>query len=208
MGTIAEQLFNDYNNLRLNTSYIKKKRDQGCYVASISRKHLATFESLVQWCEEHNVESRRWLYSLFVIRHWIYPPKLNQLKSTKHLKRFQTIELPGYSERLQVENTAVLRKEGRVFDRKRDITKSAELLKRRYVQWGFTDRCIAEMEESTFGYHPKSDVCQACPSRFECARILQGKVKYDIMSLRLGIITAEQARVAEYYDRGTTTARC
>lgn len=201
--TIAEKLFNDYNDCRLDTGYIKKQREEGKYVHSISRKHMPSFESLAGWCTEHNIDPRRWLYSLFVIRRWIYPPKLNQLKSEKHLKRYPTLkELPGYLSRLRLEHTEVKRDEGRVFDRKRDVSSAAEILKRRYVAWGFTDRCMSEMDESTYGYHPKSDTCQICSVRFECARRLKNKVRFDIMSLRLGIITAEQARVAAYYGRG------
>ncbi len=75
------------------------------------------------------------------------------------------------------------------------------MLKKRYVMWGNQARCMSEMETETFGYHPKSEVCQSCQARHQCAAILQSKVGFDIMALRLGSITTEQARTVAYYGR-------
>ena len=85
-----------------------------------------------------------------------------------------------------------------MFDRARDIANGAELLKRRYLTFGNYQRCMSEMETDTFGYHPKSQICQGCAVRFECAALLQSKVDYDIMSVRLGLMSMDEAQVAHH----------
>ena len=57
---------------------------------------------------------------------------------------------------------------------------------------------MAEMETDTFGYHPKSTVCYSCVARFECARLLQSKVNYDILSVRSGTMSMSEAQVARH----------
>lgn len=200
MGTIAEQLFDDYNDYRRDTGHIQRLKQSQRYIPSISRKHLPRFEELAHWCKEQGVEPRRWLASLFECRRWLFPPRLNQLKSTRHLERYPTMSsIPVFQGRVRREHQEAARVSGRVFDRSRDLATGAELLKRRYIAWGNYERCMSEMETDTFGYHPRSEVCQNCQARYQCAAILQSKVNYDIMALRLGLMTTEEARTVAYY---------
>lgn len=199
--TTAEQLLDDYNDYRNLTNGIQDLRSQGKHVQGLTRKHLPTFAELATWCAGHGIEPRRWLASLFESRRWLHTPKLNQLKSTPHLQRYPNMNaIPAYSHRLNQERTSRLHKAGKVYDPNRDTSESSEALKRRYVALGDTQRCMNQMRTETFGYHPKSQVCQNCPAQEECARRLQASVKFDIMSLRRGEITAESARVTVYYD--------
>lgn len=196
-GTMAEQLYDDYNDYRRQTGYIQGLKQSGKYTPSISKRHLPTFEALVSWCSGNSIDPRRWLASLFETRRWLYPPKLNQLQSTKHLQRYAKMDsVPVFAARVRNEHQVAAIATGRVFDRARDLSNGAELLKRRYLHFGNQTRCIEEMETDTFGYHPRSEVCQVCVSRFQCAAILQSKVDYDIMSVRLGLMGVDEAKVA------------
>jgi hypothetical protein len=197
MGTIAETLFNDYNDYRRETQHIKQLKKKKGYIPSISKKHLPTFEALAYFCHKHDVNPRRWLASLFEVRRWMYPPKLNQLQSTKHLKRYPQIEtVPIFRKRIQAEHQRASYELGSVFNLSRDLSNGAEMLKRRFINMGNYARCMSEMENETFGYHPRSEVCKACPERFTCASQLQSKVSFDIMSLRLGLMSITEAQMA------------
>jgi hypothetical protein len=53
--------------------------------------------------------------------------------------------------------------------------------------------CMNGIETETFGYHPKSKICVACPARGECLQRLKERVNFDIEALRSGTITTEEA---------------
>lgn len=197
-GTIAERLYDDYNDYRRQTGYIQRLKQTGKYTPSVSKKHLPRFEALANWCSKQGVDPRRWLASLFESRRWLYPPKLNQLQSKPHLQRYEKMRVPAFAVRMQREYQQAATASGGMFDRARDISRGVELLKQRYLSLSNHERCISEMEAETFGYHPKSLVCQGCAARFQCAAILQSKVSYDIMSVRLGLMGMDEARVARH----------
>ena len=202
MLTTAERLLDDYNDYRNQTNNIQQLRSQGQYVQGLGRKHIKAFDELATWCGEQGVEPRRWLASLFETRRWLFAPKLNQLKSKPHLLRYPNVNaIPAYTNRLHKERTVRQHQDGKVYDPNRDICESSETLKRRYISLGETQRCLDQMRTETFGYHPKSTICQACPMRIECARRLQASVTFDIMALRRGEMTAEQARAVVFFGR-------
>lgn len=195
MGTMAEQLYEDYNDYRRKTGYVRKLKEQKKYVPSISKKHIPKFEELANWCGQQGVDPRRWLASLFETRRWLFPPKLNQLQSKRHLQRYEKMDVPAFAARIRNENQRAAVASGATFNPTRDLSNRAELVKRRYLSFGNHERCMSEMESSTFGYHPKSSVCQSCQVRFQCAAILQSRVKYDIMSVRLGLMSVDEAKM-------------
>jgi hypothetical protein len=204
MGTtIAEKLYHDYNDYRRRTNHIQRLRAQNKYIPAISKKHLPKFAALANWCQEQSINPRHWLASLFESRKWLFPPKLNQLQSIKHLDRYRTLTISTqYDHKVQQEHESALVVSGNTFDKARDISPGAEMLKARYASMKNYVRCMGDMDTETFGYHPRSEVCQRCPTRFQCASILQSKVKFDILSLRLGLITSQEARmVAQYVHR-------
>lgn len=203
MGTTAEQLYEDYNDYRRQTGYVQKLKQQQKYIPSISKKHLPKFEALATWCSEQKVDPRRWLASLFETRRWLFPPKLNQLQSQRHLQRYEKMDVPAFAARIRGEHQRAATESGDTFNRTRDISNGAEMIKRRYLAFGNYERCMAEMEDTTYGYHPKSAVCQGCQVRYQCAAILQSKVSYDIMSVRLGLMSVDEAKmVVARYGRG------
>jgi len=199
MGTIAEQLLEDYNEYRRGTGHAQTLKQQGRFASRVSRKHLHQFEALAQWCSSHRVEPRRWLASLFESRRWLFPPKLTQLQSEKHLQRYAKMDsIPVYRDKIHREHQTDARQSGRIFEPARDLSNSAEMLKRRYAATGNFDRCLQSMGE-TFGFHPKSLACSTCPVRQKCLATLQSQVDFDILALREGKITFEQATMAAYY---------
>lgn len=199
----AETLLEDYNDYRFRTHHIQQLRQNGQNVHSLGRKRLSAFEGLQEWCAEHQVDARRWLCSLFEARRWLFAPPLNQLKSKKHLKRYSKMDtIPVFRNRIQQERQTRLNTAGEVFDPNRDLSASAETLKRRYLTLSTYDRCIEKMDDETYGYHPRSTVCQECPAQHTCSTMLQAKVGFDIMALRRGQMTAEQAQAVIYYGRG------
>ncbi len=198
----AEILLNDYNFYRFQTNSIKSKRAAGAYIVSLAStpERLSFFDRLIKWCADHSIDPRHWLHSLFVARHWMFAPPLKQLISPKHLKRYEGMgDMPGYRARIAAEQHALDDAAGRVFDCNRDVSHSAETLKMRYVQLGQAGRCMELMSTETFGYHPKSKVCGVCPIKIACEAMLLANVNFDIMALRRGEITSQQAKTVAVY---------
>ncbi len=202
----AEILLNDYNHYRFFTSSIRSKRAAGAYITGLKLTpgRLSAFSEMADWCEEHGIDPRRWLHSLFVARHWLFAPPLKHLKSQKHLKRYEAMEgsMPVYRERIAAEQHEIDDVAGRVFDSGRDISHTAETLKIRYARTGQPGRCMELMGTETFGFHPGSRVCGVCPLAIACGAMLQSRVSYDIQAVRRGEVTPQQARVMAAYGGG------
>ena len=84
---------------------------------------------------------------------------------------------------------------GTVYDRARDISHQAEAIKRRHLADGRPDLCLTDMDEYTFGYHPKSLLCARCPLTQQCIMTLQNKYPFDVVALRNGQINMQQANL-------------
>jgi hypothetical protein len=107
-----------------------------------------------------------------------------------------------YRERVAAEQHELDDGVGRVFHAERDISHAAETLKIRYQQRGQSGRCMELMTTETFGFHPRSAVCAACPIASPCETMLHSKVGYDIQAVRRGEMSPEQAQVmVAYGDR-------
>ncbi len=189
----AQQLLADYNNWRLRTSNYQEQQRKGHFMRSIkptSKKGLVALEALeamIAWCATRQLDPRRWLYVLFSMRRWLYAPRFDHLMPkdpSKGLARYHEGETPLWSQQMQGEAQIARTRQGKVFDRNRDLSATSEALKRRYVDAGDHERCMAEMESVTFGYHPRSLVCVRCAGRFACAKELQVLVSFDILALR------------------------
>jgi hypothetical protein len=200
---LVEQLFRDYNDYRLQTNHIYQAQKQNKYIRTLkwTSERQAVFQSLVEWCGQQQIDSRFWLWSLFHARRWLFAPPLNQLIPSKKkkqtaLERYHALQGDiSFSHRIQNEVHQQKVIEGSVFDRNRDLSAFAEKLKQRYAVDGNFERCLAEMDSQTFGFHPKSSVCSSCPVQQMCGSLLQSKVSFDIMALRRGEITLQQAQM-------------
>lgn len=193
----ARQLFADYKYYRIHTANIQKLKKEKPYLRELKEtpERLKLMAHMAAWCEQRGINPRLWLYSLFVSRRWLFAPKLesSNLISKKHLPKFQRLkDYTFYREYQQVQEAANPSPEA--FDPNRDISSTAEQAKRYYLSTNSTQTCMSRMKEETFGYHPKSPVCLYCPISAECKTRLEASVTFDIIALRQGKLTSEEAR--------------
>ena len=191
----AIRLFNDYRIWWLQTANIQRRREQHpIRMHKQTEERVALFEKVVKWCQERELDPRLWLYCLFRSRRWSFAPKLQEghLMSENMVSRYERMVkkecLDGYRQYLYTP------KPEDDFDPNRDISPAAEAMKARYAKYNQRVRCMLETLETTFGYHPKSPVCQACPMKVECSSRLEQLVGFNIQALREGKITAAEAR--------------
>lgn len=193
----ARQLFDDYDYYRQHTLHFQKRKKENPYIQRFKAtpERLQLMENMAAWCKEREFDPRLWLYGLFVNRYWKFSPKLeaSHLLSEKQIPKFKKLRNRKFF-RKYLEAQKALDIPLNVFDPNRDMSSSSEQAKRDYLQQRNTAECMARMFDETFGYHPKSKVCVYCPAQKECIARLQASVEFDIMSLRLGKITAEDAR--------------
>ena len=207
INVTEQELWDDYTHYHSRTGYYKQKRAKNPYVRPMKAtpERLKLMGEMKEWCEVRNIPVRQWLFSLFATRRWLYAPKLEKghLCSVNHVKKFKTFKnYDLYTQRV-MEQAANKPKSILDFDPNRDMSHTAEEAKRAYVQSGRTDTCMDQMTTETFGYHPKSKICLGCVQKKECSDKLQASVKFDIIALRRGHITAEQAyRTALVQGRG------
>jgi hypothetical protein len=211
---LALQLLSDYNYYRSFTSEMHEKRATNQFTGEVKLKTKKVdrepiLNEMAAFCHEYELDPRMWLFMLFKMRNWIRPPKFNQLvpRSKKTLKKNLNLyanlsDVPLFRKRISEESHQKAVDSGEVFDKNRDISHTAEALKRRYLNEGDTERCMTEMEVHTFGFHPKSLVCARCPSAKYCEQVLQSKVPFDIVALRRGDITAKQAQQLALFHGG------
>ena len=198
----AAKLFIDYNIYRAQTSALQKARAKNGvarrYKPTIKR--LEFFSELIVWCRQRSLDPRLWLYHLFRSKMWMWPPPLEPLTkarghffSEKSIPKYEKLLrmniLDGYAGRLYEKPPPE-----NAFDPNRDISIPVEQQKQNYVDTFQTERCMLEMHVTTFGFHPKSSVCERCPAKVECARHLVGFVSFDIMALRRGDISSFEAQ--------------
>jgi len=189
-------LFDDYRFYRQYTVNVQKLKKNKPYMQDLkpTKKRLDLFRELLTFCEKHAVGPREWVYTLFATRRFMYAPRLERshLLSQKHLEKMKRIEDFGlFQKRLREAPCKELSPQQ--FDPNRDMSASAEELKASYRRRGDDLLCMDHMSE-TLGYHPKSEICRNCVYTHACARKLQRAVSFDILALRRGDITAEEAQ--------------
>lgn len=198
-------LLSDYNYYRNHTA-----RRQQCrtYMRDVGMKKAGPWlEKMASWCDSKGIDARRWLYYRFSTRHWYFAPPLNQLKPSKRNERkaldgfYSLSAAPAYSHRISNEIRYNRDATGVVWDVNRDISHMAEAIKRRYVLNHQTERCMSEMLERTFGYHPKSRICRMCPAAAVCEQRIRAQApSFDIVALRRGDVDLQSCYVsAERY---------
>ena len=205
---LESTLLADYNYWRSQTWHTRQLRDRGYLRDHKLKKTAPAFTALGQWCGERNIDPRRWLYFRFAARNWRYAPRLDQLIPSKRTEE-QTIHkykllksTPAFSQRVHEESRFHQEPTGVYWDVNRDISHLAEAVKRRYIATDQLERCMSEMDSRTFGFHPKSRVCQRCPAATECLRRLQAKAPFDIVALRRGDVDLQSCYVTAQRVRG------
>lgn len=178
----SEQVFRDFCVYRDETISIKRlKQEKPLRPLKFNAARKALFEELIDWCNAKNIPVRQWVYTLFVSRKWMYAPKLEKahLCSKNHIPKFYAIDDYKFYDKYM--NRVNKKKE---FDPNMDITATTESRKTELLQKGGAQLCMSFMETETYGYHPKSSVCQKCDDRFICNDQLLKKVGFDILELR------------------------
>ena len=192
---LVEILIRDFNTYRaLTKSYaIHMARGIPPYKLPKGLPTYQTMSTMLAWCRARGVEPRMWLYTLFHIRKWQFPPKyeLNSLCNEANIPRMKTVKGLGFF-RGQLRVTP----EEDPFDPNVDISPATEARKRTYLQHGNAAMCMDNTTTETWGYHPLSNVCAQCPLRGPCAVNLQTYTPFDVIGLRQGKVTKQAARRA------------
>lgn len=205
--TTEAVLCSDYNHWRAQTWHIQKVRKQRPIRDHSLKKTHAIFSAVSRWCGERKIDPRRWIYFRFASRHWKYAPPLDQLIPSekgekKALVAYRLLgETPAFSDRIHNEIRFQRDETGISWDVNRDISHLAEAIKRRYLATNDWQLCMGRMGDQTFGFHPKSRVCQRCPGAGVCAEHLQRGVPFDIVALRRGDVSLRSCYAAA--ARGT-----
>lgn len=198
-----QQLFDDFQYYRKHTAHYAKLRSELPVLRDLklTDERKDALSRMTSWCEHNGLDPRWYLYSLFSCRNWRFCPKWEQLtpgtKKTekKAIARYHLLsEAPLYSQRISEQIAAHQQASGQVYDPNRDLSNTTENIKRSYLAVYDTDRCMDEMTSTTLGYHPRSTVCARCPARAECERRLQATVPFDIVALRRGDLSVDEAK--------------
>lgn len=199
--TSATELFSDYNYYRLFTEHVNIARSNGKWIRYLKETptRLAALAAMGAWCRDRRYDSRHWLCWLFYRNRWKYARPFHQLVpgSRRTLKSMLAAygdcgHLPMFERRMRELGHAQQIANGQVYDGNRDLAASTEALKRRYMMFGDPDGCFADQRSN--GFHPKSLVCAQCPLASSCEQKLRAMAVYDIVALRNGEITVEQAK--------------
>jgi hypothetical protein len=194
----ARQLFQDFCYYRQRTANIQRIKKEKPYMRDLKETpvRLKLFARMAKWCEDRGFSPSEWLYSLFVSRRWLFCPKLDaaHLQSQKHIPKYRALRDHSFYQERQMERDSMQAPSLTTFDPNRDLSHAAENAKRTYLASGRVDECMARMVVETFGYHPRSGVCVRCPAAQVCLGQLQRSVAFDVLALRQGTITSEQAR--------------
>jgi hypothetical protein len=158
-------------------------------------------EKLEQWCQKNSIDPRRFLYHQFKIRNWLFAPTLlsltpSKVSAKKRIAAYQEMkETPVFAEAVYQAINIQRHAEGSIFDRNRDLSPMAENMKARYLSLGRADACMDQMDEYTYGYHPKSRSCITCPLAQQCLGRLQQGMSFDIVALRSGNLSLQEAQL-------------
>lgn len=155
-------LWRDYNKYYTKTfSYKSKKKHK---ILVLSDESLDLLKKMISFCCKHQLDPRRWLWVLFAIRKWRFPPTFKCLVSKKALKMYATIDSSAY------QNEIIKGKLN--YDPRVDITNTVESIKKRYQVIRESERCMAHIGDETLGYHPKSLICSVCWCQGPCQTAL------------------------------------
>jgi hypothetical protein len=184
---LAKVINGDWNHyLSLTKFAFDLERTKGFRprAADATPERVALFVAMIRWARERKVDPRFWVFALFSVRAWKWPPTL-----TVGCVCSDTLEkkLP------RIRDKSVLRKRidesPLVAEQKipeTELVPHTEALKQRYAESGQAQRCMQEMFAVTKGYHPRSPVCAACPLKQPCALQLAAAYPYDVIGARNG----------------------
>lgn len=198
----STQLFADYNYWRAFCSAVIERRSQHkLNDLAVCDEALEELEAMAAWCEERGLDPRLWLYTLFRVFRWFWPPRLipGVLRADKHVREYDRGgRLDAYRRHILADKPLA------PFDPNVETSPTTEARKAHFAAKGEAQRCFELALENTFGYHPDSETCRRCPLGPQCAEKLTRWATFDIMALRSGQLSREQAiaQVREAQERG------
>lgn len=199
-----EQLFADYVSYWRVTACVNAKWHEiraALRPPKMTRERLAALRRMAEFARENGADPRLWLYTLFMSRQFIYPPKFECLTPKSHLKCYLKEHRLGlFAKKMAGERQRRRNNDADQYDPNRDIAQSVEDEKGHLLRTGQQQVCFDRMESITLGFHPRSKICAMCPIQTSCADALMNRVAFDIIALRRGDITVDDAqRAAESY---------
>lgn len=194
----VEELFDDYCFYRAHTANIQQIKADRPYMRDpkLTLQKSKLLDQLIKWCTDQGVNPKEWMYTLFVTRRWMYAPKFDagHLLSEKHLPKHKRVtDYAFYRQRCSEQEEIDHKVDDQVFDPNRDLSGTAEQIKNSYLKRNMAEYCFQAIDE-TFGYHPKSRICAKCPIKMRCKAHMVRSMPFDVMALRRGEITSQQAR--------------
>lgn len=189
INSIAKVLFEDYCHWRQQTKSYHGLAYRRSPRWDKERESLLT--DLHEWCQKNGLETRLWLYVLFVRRWWRCPPRWDQLipkgeaAITKNMARYYDLES---HERLayQVYVIGTRQNDEMSFNSRVDLSHSVEAQKTRYLERGLSRLCIEEIDR-TLGFHPGSKVCCQCDQKATCIQALVRRFGPTVVQDRQGV---------------------
>jgi len=157
--------------------------------------------SFLRWCRDNEVEQPllfMWLRFRILRsgrRNALAHPSLQNMASMAILPKYRDLNANSQGEQQmrshfvgQYERTLLANSVG------------AEAVRRDYVINGRTDMCEVQPRLSE-SYHPFSQWCPQCPRAQSCAERLNKREGFDVVALRLGKLSPEQAAQARRQHR-------
>lgn len=159
---------NEYNRYFDNTVWVAsaRKRHPVRNPSLRIEKNRKALERLLEICDRHSIDPKKWVYALFAKVKFRRPPKLEALADLKHLEYVRTAvpsETFAYRERAQYQRNHHL-----VFDPNTDLNPGIEQYKQRLLATGQANWCMVNSAE-TLGHNANSGVCRSCPLAAQCA---------------------------------------
>jgi len=203
-------LMDDFNFYRSHTHHFQKLMQERPYlkVPTLNRGRRRLFDEMVAWCRANELEPRFWLFCMFQRGRWLFAPRwlAGYLMGDKALAWYRARRSRGFDDRLyreRIEQTREIEQQRAgtsvVYDPNVHVSAEVEARKRRLQQRGDPEGCLSgvlDVDHPTLGWHPRSTVCCGCSVAERCREALRGRYRFDIVALREGKITVEQARLS------------
>lgn len=194
---MIRKLFDDYVYWRTMTAHYQNRRANGPFAVGLrfTKDREEGITKMYDFCRTNRLDPRKWLCFLFVLRNWRIPPMFNELAPKKHIEKFRAFgSIPELDWKLKAEQPPPEN------DPNKDLIASNEAIKSRLQREGQSYACLCNTNER-LGYHPRSPVCSTCPVKRTCETITRKRFNFDIVGLRAGRVSVEDARHAAYYRR-------
>ena len=186
-------LFEDYTYYWRKTANVKSQSYGQELTPKWTFERAQYLENMARWCESRGLPPRKWLYTLFKSRKFIYPPPFEYLLPKKHLNRFSKIkDFTLYQKRLSQERQALEMESLKLPEHFKELQSPSEIFKKRYRELNRWQECHEDLDR-TYGYHPDSQYCVTCPVNGVCLKKMRQYAGFDILALRGGQITERQA---------------